>query len=267
MTKLIKRMNWMLLEIHKNRWISLSKDDSEISFDAKAKLAAYGLIERQGKLSWKLTKEGYEAVELGGYEEWLSANTAVKSNDSKIQFKGGNVSIISGYKNSVNQSNSDNIKLKNDSVLKRILIGVSIIVIAGLIMIFVNSYFGIPEEKQIKHQYSENPINLNNPLSLEFVEGEKGIVYYSLSLELMDSLLIQTTKKFSDPDKAIFFINERVRNEMISTMEKIEISYARQNRDSITNVIMKETYDDQKYSGYKIKAININEIKTGAKTK
>ena len=63
----------MLFEIHKKRWISLSLDDPQIIFDAKAKLAAYALIERQSKSSWKLTKDGYDAVELGGYDEWRRA--------------------------------------------------------------------------------------------------------------------------------------------------------------------------------------------------
>ena len=82
MTELTEKMNWMLFEIHEKRWISLSLDDPKIIFDAKAKLAAYGLIERQSKLSWKLTKDGYDAVELGGYDEWRIAKDL--ENESKL---------------------------------------------------------------------------------------------------------------------------------------------------------------------------------------
>lgn len=83
MTELTEKMDWMLFEIHKKRWISLSKDDPEIIFNAKAKLAAYGLIERQNESSWKLTKDGYEAVELGGYNEWRKANAL--NNETKLE--------------------------------------------------------------------------------------------------------------------------------------------------------------------------------------
>ena len=82
MTELTEKMNWMLFEIHEKRLISLSLDDPKIIFDAKAKLAAYGLIERQSKLSWKLTKDGYDAVELGGYDEWRIAKDL--ENESKL---------------------------------------------------------------------------------------------------------------------------------------------------------------------------------------
>jgi hypothetical protein len=88
MTELTEKMNWMLFEIHKKRWISLSMDDPKIIFDAKTKLSAYGLIERQNKLSWKLTKEGYDAVELGGFDEWRKANNLkneTKLTDSKTR--------------------------------------------------------------------------------------------------------------------------------------------------------------------------------------
>ena len=64
-------MNAILNYIDKNRWIAFSKDDTPERFKAKDKLRALGLIERHGKLSWQLTEEGYKAVELGGFHEWL----------------------------------------------------------------------------------------------------------------------------------------------------------------------------------------------------
>jgi hypothetical protein len=93
MTELTKQINSMLFEIHKKRWISLSKDDLGIVFDAKAKLEAYGLIERQSKLSWKLTKEGYDAVELGGYEEWRKATNQKSESKQAISKASKNASM------------------------------------------------------------------------------------------------------------------------------------------------------------------------------
>jgi len=90
MAELTEKINWMLFEIHKKRWISLSKDDPEIIFNAKAKLQAFGLIERQNKLSWKLTKDGYDAVDLGGFEEWKLAKNQDKKKPSNI--KSNNIS-------------------------------------------------------------------------------------------------------------------------------------------------------------------------------
>lgn len=52
------------------------------------------------------------------------------------------------------------------------------------------------KEKQDAHQNSENPIDSNNPLMVEFSDGEKGIVHYTLNLELIDSILIPTAEKF-----------------------------------------------------------------------
>lgn len=64
-------MNSILHYIDENRWIAFSKTDSADLYKAKDKLRAYGLIERHSKLSWQLTKEGYKAVELGGFDQWI----------------------------------------------------------------------------------------------------------------------------------------------------------------------------------------------------
>ena len=73
MKELNSEMNFLLNEIDKNRWISLSKDSEDLTFKAKDKLRAFGLIERHGKLSWQLTEEGYKAIELGGFEQWKNS--------------------------------------------------------------------------------------------------------------------------------------------------------------------------------------------------
>jgi hypothetical protein len=71
MDELNQEIERILKHLDNERWISFSKDESPTIFKAKDKLRAYGLIERHGKLSWQLTKEGYKAVELGGYSKWL----------------------------------------------------------------------------------------------------------------------------------------------------------------------------------------------------
>ena len=73
MKELSNEMNRLLNEIDKKRWISLSKDSEDLTFKAKDKLRAFGLIERHGNLSWQLTEEGYKAIELGGFEHWKNS--------------------------------------------------------------------------------------------------------------------------------------------------------------------------------------------------
>jgi hypothetical protein len=73
MEELNQEIERILKHLDRERWIAFSKDDSSTTFKAKDKLRAYGLIERHGKLSWQLTKEGYNALELGGYNNWLKA--------------------------------------------------------------------------------------------------------------------------------------------------------------------------------------------------
>ena len=85
MDKLSNDINAILEYIDKNRWIAFSKDDSPERFKAKDKLRAYGLIERHGKQSWQLTKEGYQAVELGGFHQWFKNQN--KGNKRKQRVK------------------------------------------------------------------------------------------------------------------------------------------------------------------------------------
>ena len=95
MNDLTNKMNWILTEIDKNRWIAFSKDDSTEIFKAKDKLRAFGLIERHGKLSWQLTGEGYKAVELGGFDQWADHNKIKESVESRSNISAENISIIS----------------------------------------------------------------------------------------------------------------------------------------------------------------------------
>lgn len=54
-----------------NRWIPFTQDTSKELFNAKDKLFALGLLEPHNEYSWKLTKEGHRAIELGGFDKWM----------------------------------------------------------------------------------------------------------------------------------------------------------------------------------------------------
>ncbi|MCK0144319.1 hypothetical protein MWU78_01495 [Arenibacter sp. F26102] len=86
MTQLNKDINEILEYIDKNRWIAFSKNDSPRRFKAKDKLRAFSLIERHGSKSWQLTKEGYNAVELGGFEKWLKKQNKGSNWQSQIKY-------------------------------------------------------------------------------------------------------------------------------------------------------------------------------------
>jgi hypothetical protein len=152
MTELTEKMNWMLFEIHKKRWISLSKDDPEIIFDARAKLTAYGLIERQSEFSWKLTKDGYGAVELGGYDEWRKAidlENETKLPNSKVSKSSIMKIFISHSSKNANYGNA----------LVELLTGIGII--SDLIIFTSNTAYGIPIGQNIfnwlKKRINEKP--------------------------------------------------------------------------------------------------------------
>jgi len=156
----------MLFEIHKKRWISLSKDSPKILFDAKAKLAAYGLIERQGNLSWKLTKDGYEAVELGGYNEWQKA----KGYDNETKLENSKASKSSIMKIFISHS-SKNVNYGN--ALVELLTGIGIK--SEQIVFTSNTAYGIPIGQNI-FNWLRNRIN------------EKPHVIYLLSQEYYSSI-------------------------------------------------------------------------------
>ncbi|MDO6438561.1 hypothetical protein Q4534_14150 [Cyclobacterium sp. 1_MG-2023] len=268
MNELEGKIDWMLFEIHKKGWLSLSKDDSEITFNAKTELAAYGLIERQSQHSWKLTREGFEAVKLGGYAQWRESQKKVTTDNASIRVNAENVSIVNGDKNSVKQSNKSLKKTKEDSTLKKIVIGVVISLISAAIIYFLANYSSSKTELQNTKQSSKiESGNSDSPPVVDFVNGEKGTIYYSIQIELIDTLIIQTAEKFGDQAKAVSYLKERARNELISSLEKTKLSFARKNRDSLSKEIVAKTLNDQFYSGHKIISLNINEIKTGANTK
>lgn len=85
MTQLDKDINEILKYLDENRWISFTKDDSARRFKAKDKLRAYGLIERHSKLSWQLTREGYHAIELGGFHKWMKTQKKESNLSSKTR--------------------------------------------------------------------------------------------------------------------------------------------------------------------------------------
>ncbi len=166
MTELTEKMNWMLFEIHKKRWISLSKDDPEITFDAKAKLAAFGLIERQNKLSWKLTKDGYQAVEHGGYNEWRKANGL--DNETNLEKSKSRKNSIMKIFISHSSKNAD-----YGNALVELLTGIG--VKSEQIIFTSNTAYGIPIGQNI-FNWLKNRIN------------EKPHVIYLLSKEYYSSI-------------------------------------------------------------------------------
>ena len=83
MSKLTDDMNAILESLDMNRSIVFSKDDSTDRHKAKDKLRAYKLIEKYGKQSWQLTIEGYRAIELGGFDEWLKEKASENSKSWK----------------------------------------------------------------------------------------------------------------------------------------------------------------------------------------
>ncbi|MCA0428562.1 MAG: hypothetical protein LCH37_14100 [Bacteroidetes bacterium] len=103
MDELTTIMNEMLFHLDNNRWISFSKSDSTERFKARDKLRAFGLIEQYSLYSWRLTGEGYKAIELGGFEEWYSNQKKEQKQGSSNG--GDNISIITGSNNNINQSN------------------------------------------------------------------------------------------------------------------------------------------------------------------
>lgn len=103
MEELTTQMNDILSHLDKERWISFSKSDSGERFKACDKLRAFGLIEKYNQNSWRLTGEGYKAVEFGGIEEWYVNRKKEQSLENSSS--GDNISIITGNNNNVNNSN------------------------------------------------------------------------------------------------------------------------------------------------------------------
>lgn len=144
MDELTTNMNDILSHLDNERWISFSKDDSRERFKARDKLRAFGLIEQYSQYSWRLTGEGYKAIELGGFDAWYSNHK--KDLALENSYGADNISIITGNHNKINQSNLTNsedltVEQKNrkkskkgNSLIERIswIVGI----IAGLIAIY-----------------------------------------------------------------------------------------------------------------------------------
>ena len=256
MSELTKNMNQMLFEIDKKRWISLSKDSAKELFKAKDKLRAFGLIERQGKYSWKLTRSGYEAVELGGFDEWLAKNQTDKNQKIEQNYNAKNITVSNDNSNTVKQAGEK--EGKTEPIIKRIIIGVIIIIIAGIAMIYIKGYFFSNTVNDIKSK------NTTQPISIVFQGGENAEVSYSVNLSLIDSLVLNTAKRFGSQEKSSEYISLKIKNQIISTLETTTLETARLKRDSLSKSIIDKTFDEQIYSGYKISTLNLNEIKTVA---
>ncbi|WOI23482.1 hypothetical protein [Nonlabens ulvanivorans] len=256
MSELTKDMNELLRDIDKNRWISLSKDSPKKIFKAKDKLRAFGLIERQGKYSWRLTQSGYEAVELGGFDEWLAQNKTDKNQKLEQTYNAKNINVNNN--NQSNENNPEGNTNKPESIVKRIVIGVLIIIIAGIAMIYIKNYLNPKTENSLQEK------NIAQPISIVFQDGEMAEVRYSINLSLIDSLVLTTAKRFGNEEKAINYIHLKTKNQIISTLESTTIETARLKRDSLSKIIINKTINEQVYGGYKISTLNLNEIKTVA---
>lgn len=64
----------ILNEIAENNFITFTKDDSKERYDALYKLEAFNLVSKHSKYSYKLTQEGFKAIALGGFDNWMNLN-------------------------------------------------------------------------------------------------------------------------------------------------------------------------------------------------
>lgn len=79
MTSIIDKL---LTKFENSNIVAFSKDDSDETFKALDKLRAFGLVELVSNNSWCLTKEGYTAIEMGGFINWKQ----IQSGQSKDIF-------------------------------------------------------------------------------------------------------------------------------------------------------------------------------------
>lgn len=83
----------ILNEIHDNEWLAITRDSS-ISSTALNRLVAERLIYIKNQRSvYYLTKDGYKAVSLGGFEKWLQYTETKQNTASKNFNVFGNLSI------------------------------------------------------------------------------------------------------------------------------------------------------------------------------
>jgi hypothetical protein len=83
----------ILNKILKNNFIAITKD-TEFSFDLIHRLEMKGLIyEKNQKNVYWLTDEGYNALDLGGYEKWLISKENRQNSGARNFNVFGNLSI------------------------------------------------------------------------------------------------------------------------------------------------------------------------------
>jgi len=86
MDKIKVKIDEMLNHFGNNNSISFSQDTTDEMFKARDKLRAFGLIEEHKKYSWRLTREGYKAIDLGGFDKWLKVQQLGDKQNKIISF-------------------------------------------------------------------------------------------------------------------------------------------------------------------------------------
>ncbi|NOQ26297.1 MAG: hypothetical protein GQ564_13110 [Bacteroidales bacterium] len=181
-----------------------------------------------------------------------------KEKNTQINISYPNVSFMS---DNVNQFNKKN-KRKVKSIIITFVMGVIIAVTAGLILDYIQKENKEPEITT-ENDNSENTIIFSRKAPIVvFNNGKKGEVEYSISLLIIDTLIVKSYQVFGEPEKAQNYLLNRIRNEIIKEMERVSLEYARKKRDEIEDKILRSTYKDQIRCGYSIISLNINEIKT-----
>lgn len=92
-------------------FISFSKDSLTSELRAKQQLNAFNLIVEKGN-SFVLTKEGYNAIEVGGYQKWRDLE---ESKNVMPNIALSNVSIINGNSNKINQKLVENTTVSSEA--------------------------------------------------------------------------------------------------------------------------------------------------------
>lgn len=119
-------------------FISFSRETSTDILKAKEELLIYGLIE-PNKNSFRLTKEGYNAITLGGFENWKEHTQNKESNTTTVHLTNhGIINQGSTYNNSDQMVRVT--KNKSESIYKSIGIGVLVTVVGGIILWLIIKY-------------------------------------------------------------------------------------------------------------------------------
>ena len=76
--KLFGEINDVLEELEDEPLVSLTKSDSPEKHTAINRMKAYNLIEERSSGWYVLTKEGYKAIKIGGYDKWEKSKNPTK---------------------------------------------------------------------------------------------------------------------------------------------------------------------------------------------